>query len=500
VDVGSTADPKIRLVMGKDLPKGSQYLTLSHCWGTYMPMLKDSLHKMIIEIDFEDLPETFQDAVIFARKTDQRFIWIDCLCIIQDDSEDWQTESVQMGEIYKYGYCNLSATHAYNSSYGLFYDRNPTIQPYVKILLKDGSKQVHYYLCERDTWSGGVETAALNRRAWVCQERFLSSRNLHFANNQLFWECKQLSACETFPKGFPTSFMLYSDMKQLMGKPQKATSKGKPLSGASDDSYNTWNLLLETYTSADLTFVQDKLVAISGLAETWATVNNSEYLAGLWRDNIPVELLWHKRFPKDDVPNRQFTAPSWSWASRDGPIVKQRRFEKGVTLFLIDLIDTKIELVGPSQFGQVKSGSLTLKASIAQARCCAIERKSWIFTPPSSKSGGGKVTMKVFWDTSIETIEQENKLKDLKGEPVFLYLLPVLESVYGYQSTEGLVLKRTSEEASEFVRLGKFLAKDSDLVENVRSLCREFDARVEESNLDHRDDGQNGLRYTITLI
>ena len=83
---------------------------------------------------------------------------------------------------------------------------------------------------------------------------------------------------------------------------------------------------------------------------------------------------------------------------------------------------------------------------------------------------------------------------------MFLYLLPVLESVYGYQSTEGLVLKQTSDEASEFVKLGTFLAKDSDPVENVKSLCREFDARVEESNLDYEDDGQSGLRYIITLI
>jgi hypothetical protein len=93
-----------------------------------------------------------------------------------------------------------------------------------------------------------------------------------------------------------------------------------------------------------------------------------------------VELLWHKRFTKDDVPNRQFTAPSWSWASRDGPIVKQRHFEKEVTLFPIDLIDTKIELVGPSQFGQVKSRSLTLKASIAEPDAVQLREKLDIHT------------------------------------------------------------------------------------------------------------------------
>ena len=113
-----------------------------------MRLVKDGLDKIIIEIDFKDLSETFQDTVIFAHKINQRFIWIDCLCIIRDHLEDCQIESVQMGEIYKYAYCNISATHAYNSSYGLFYDRNQTIQPNVKILLKDGSKQVHYYLCE----------------------------------------------------------------------------------------------------------------------------------------------------------------------------------------------------------------------------------------------------------------------------------------------------------------------------------------------------------------
>lgn len=89
VDVGMPTPPsgtrKIRLV--EDYLEPVKYIALSHCWGTDQPFTttKSTLKMRLNEIAWNDLPKTYSDAVLVARKLHIRYIWIDSLCIIQDD-------------------------------------------------------------------------------------------------------------------------------------------------------------------------------------------------------------------------------------------------------------------------------------------------------------------------------------------------------------------------------------------------------------------------------
>lgn len=71
--------------------------------------------------------ETFKDAIKVTRSSGLKYIWIDSLCIIQDSQSDWLHESKLMSNVYKYSYCNISATAAANDTIGLFCERNPSL-------------------------------------------------------------------------------------------------------------------------------------------------------------------------------------------------------------------------------------------------------------------------------------------------------------------------------------------------------------------------------------
>ncbi|KAK3059623.1 hypothetical protein LTS18_010414, partial [Coniosporium uncinatum] len=75
-------------------------------------------------IKFSELPKTFADAVMVAWKFDIRYLWVDCLCIIQDSKEDWRLESMKMGLVYKNSWLNIAAIDSPDCEGGLFVDRD----------------------------------------------------------------------------------------------------------------------------------------------------------------------------------------------------------------------------------------------------------------------------------------------------------------------------------------------------------------------------------------
>jgi hypothetical protein len=169
------------------------YITLSHCWGHHQPLrtTRSTLSQHLNEIPFDGLPQTFKDAVILARNLQIRFLWIDSLCIIQDDEDDWATESVRMGLIYEAAILTIAAASAADSSVGLFRDRE-RFGIEIPYLDEDGEERgtaiAHQY--HHDMIKNAIKTCPLNSRAWVYQESYFSRRTVHFLDNTLVWSCK----------------------------------------------------------------------------------------------------------------------------------------------------------------------------------------------------------------------------------------------------------------------------------------------------------------------
>lgn len=109
----------------KGLPS-SRYMTLSHCWGKNTDMItttKDNIERRRTGIEWNELPQIFKDAITVTRSIECQWIWIDSLCIVQDDENDWHEESAKMAEIHSNSFLNIAATASPTSHGSLFSSR-----------------------------------------------------------------------------------------------------------------------------------------------------------------------------------------------------------------------------------------------------------------------------------------------------------------------------------------------------------------------------------------
>ena len=301
------------------------YLTLSHRWdsGDYPKLTSSTIDEFQRKIEVSTLPLTFQDAIDVTRRLGVNYLWIDSLCIIQDepDRTDWLYESPKMCDIYSNALLNLSATGTSTSSSSMFYERDlRSLTPgLIEVELDHQIRQ--YRVVDGSMWEDEVTKASLNNRAWVFQERLLARRVLHFGKRQLAWECCELNATETFPKGLPGTFVDPLRKPQLGLVLQKCNWPISP--EIRQRAYGWWRDMVENYSRCSLTDPGDKLIALSGVAERVKHSTCDDYMAGMWALTIAYDLPWwreehdRERFQHLCLPYR---APSWSWASVEGEI------------------------------------------------------------------------------------------------------------------------------------------------------------------------------------
>jgi hypothetical protein len=114
---------KVKLVETQQ--KSAPYLTLSHCWGNkkIITTTKATLKSRKSDIPWLSLSRTFQDAITITRELGFRYLWIDSLCIIQDDKKDWERESAKMASIYADSWLTIAAALGIDGDSGCFSSR-----------------------------------------------------------------------------------------------------------------------------------------------------------------------------------------------------------------------------------------------------------------------------------------------------------------------------------------------------------------------------------------
>ncbi|KAI1081927.1 heterokaryon incompatibility protein-domain-containing protein [Whalleya microplaca] len=327
------------------------YITLSHRWfpDDELKLTEDTLDHYQKEISSDLMPKKFLDAVMVAQKLGIRYLWIDSLCIIQDQQSgrDWHQESSMMGLIYQNGYCNLAAASATHRSEGLFYKRHPSQINCYQFDWPGKQRVYNVRQYDDNNWFRILDREPLYLRGWVCQERQLATRNISFTGDMIYFECAEEKSYEF---GDPdTTERLLSNL----GQDRRPPLTIKTLSH--DNASQYWWKLIEHYSHSNLTFPDDKLTALSGIASIYHETIQSEYLAGLWKTNLPHDLLWVVDLgarPKD------YRAPSWSWASIDGPIVNKHW--GGTSESLVDIIDAYATSIGSNKFGPIRDARIQL--------------------------------------------------------------------------------------------------------------------------------------------
>ncbi|MCJ1479180.1 hypothetical protein MMC13_007864 [Lambiella insularis] len=304
----------------------SEYITLSHCWGTWgakeLPVLTTSNIDARVDhgMDLSLFPPTFKDGIEVANWFNIRWLWIDSLCIIQDSRDDWQREAPMMCDVYQNAFLNISADHAVDARGGCFRDRYFATVSAFKLDMKPLQSTWWVSIDERNLFEW-VKDAPSSERAWIYQERHLARRVLHFTEHEVFWECRAATPSfrsETYPNGSPLR-------RDFLGQ-TKLSLRDTSDNSISDNPYLmlAWDAACRDYSRRKLTYQTDKLPALSGLARHFGSrCREDEYIAGVWLSQLPRALFWsvpRKERPEGRPSSFASGAPSWSWMSCAAPV------------------------------------------------------------------------------------------------------------------------------------------------------------------------------------
>jgi len=348
-----------------------EYICLSHCWGGSQPVRTTlaTIAEFRKGIALSQLPKTFRDAIDVTKYLGVRYLWIDSLCIIQDDRRDWEVQAAQMAEIYGRAYLTVAGTVAMNADAGLF-SPNRHMQVTINRLdnpipgipsLSYREAITHTQLrmstmnAANESYNEKIEDEAaewtsmphpLLGRSWTYQEHLLSPRIIQFTHHEIVWECSCEIWCCCTTKGHhwrgqkhfaaPLLAPYHVLPDSLQDRPDLSTL------------YEVWRDIVVRYTSKDLAFDNDRLPALSGVAKRAQLILGSTYLAGIWSGDLLHGLCWYTAnqytrrgmydmfiqrggyfvdesgssgdsLAKARRPNG-YRAPTWSWASVEGPI------------------------------------------------------------------------------------------------------------------------------------------------------------------------------------
>ncbi|KAF1831316.1 HET-domain-containing protein [Decorospora gaudefroyi] len=352
-----------------------EYVALSHVWGLAKGIPKTTLatlqsHKK--SIPYSTLPRAYQESVFLTRALGFRWLWIDSLCLVQDDVQEKLEDSLKMDEIFGNAFLTIAATSASDSSSQPLFP--PKSQPF-KIQATDNKGSLHKinvreqpshysfkapfdgnaHMNEWELPFNMSEEANLHTplliRAWPYTERLLSPRVLHFTKSEMILECREGYQCEcgriddsTYdsrptdqvkqefskvvaetnnrpqPVNGNTGHNRMDSMTTQMASTNLSNGAQQDLHRKREEALQLWSYIITEYTARHLTYDSDRLVAIASIAKALSPTLQSGYIAGQWTFST-LGLLW---YPNDAARSRRpkltqgQNVPSWSWASVEG--------------------------------------------------------------------------------------------------------------------------------------------------------------------------------------
>ncbi|KAK5660285.1 hypothetical protein OQA88_12825 [Cercophora sp. LCS_1] len=422
-----------------DVGESGRYVALSYCWGGPQPAstTTKTLAVYAERIPVENQPRTIQDAIRVTRELGIRYLWVDSLCIIQDDDAHKAREIANMRSVYENAVFTLCASSAKKSSDGFLHRRKALTHPITSLGYRSRDYFVSFemdYRCP-DGRNGkvslvGDQMSILHHdpivdRAWTFQESLLSSRCLVYSTTQMVWRCRTafkttgglldwgnwmsnaplLDLGEPGPIGRlkkPTDdprmismFTMGNDMYNLTGRTANRPRKGldgqvlEPSPTA--DIYLKWMKIVSLYTSRQLTDPSDKFRAIAGIARKFAPLLDDQYCAGLWRSNTLDGLAWQRNlyggrnatrtssssFDFSGPPEKKWRAPSWSWASMNGAISYPDQMALSTMDPIAQITDVFVENMNEDPFGDVFWGELWIEGWLRRVNIEPITEEDW---------------------------------------------------------------------------------------------------------------------------
>jgi hypothetical protein len=320
-------------------PEGCRYLALSYVWGEahrdkqYLSLLKSNYQELTgtggLAKELSRLPNTIRDAMLLVQKLEERYIWVDSLCIIQDSDEDKFGQIMQMDVIYRRAILTLVAAAGSDANAGL-----PGISP--GLSRKEVPATFIYgfdLVAIPEDGEFEVNKSKWNSRAWTFQERILSTRILRFTSESVTFECQSACWREDFTVTGPGAdrFRLVDQERKdqevrqnfhdIISADVLQFEKMIPRLEWSNDIRNIWSgaygPLVRDYTKRQLTVESDILNAFKGI-EGALKRSLGDFYWGLPLHLLGQALGWVAT--TDDIKSRDgFPTFSWTgWVFSEG--------------------------------------------------------------------------------------------------------------------------------------------------------------------------------------
>jgi hypothetical protein len=256
-----------------------RYAALSYCWGGHSQhqTLRSNVSTRHESIDPSTLPQTLKDGIFFAKGLGLDYIWIDAICIVQDDIEEWAQEAAKMADVYSGAYVVLAATRAKEATEGFLQPHREPLE--IESRMDAGRTfRVQARLDSNHNFleSFELDKLPLSQRGWCLQEQLLASRIVHFCPSEVLYECRSLTFCEcgACPGTLDDDTL---DDGEEGGWPPKRHSED-----ARDPLTLRWIRIVEDCSKRRFTYPEDVLPALSGLAQRSASTQSGTYIAGVY--------------------------------------------------------------------------------------------------------------------------------------------------------------------------------------------------------------------------
>jgi hypothetical protein len=290
------------------------YVALSYVWGRIPDILESTM------ANFESLqrpgalsspnlssrlPTTVHDAIILTKSTGQRYLWVDRLCIVQDDFENKKAQLDKMAAIYARSHYTIVAADGVDADYGLHGVPGTQFPRNLQQRLYYFSEQC--LMMQAPLPESKVDPKEWHRRGWTFQERTLSHRNLVFFQDQVFWECRKATWIEDLAD-VPEGANPLTISKRLAVDPHDLEYLRWP-------DIRQYANLAYRYNRRLLGYQSDAMNAFAAVIQVLSRSFPGGFLHGLPEYFFDYAMLWTPIFTME---KRAFDGPSWSWLSRAG--------------------------------------------------------------------------------------------------------------------------------------------------------------------------------------
>lgn len=351
------------------------------------------MHDHFGRIAWESIPLLYQDTIRLAWRLGIEYIWIDSLCIIQNDPDDWAQEAGRMQHVYGNSWLTVAATSNPDCCSGILDSphseetgvRFASFHDCIEWSGVTRQDQAFSWIavprdineCEDDKHENGNCRWPLLTRGWVLQERLLSPRILYFTAAGLLWSCKMLMASENDVGG-------HCKEPGHLGISAMGGTVGEICGSVSWLNGDFWLDIIEEYSKLKLTDQDDRLPALSGLAQRafGQMPAGTKYLAGLWSCWLLQCLLWYNVqgiYGKGRNASRGMVTecsrklgqvhkgtPSWSWAAINAPVRFRHLDDEKETVFHVRIGNADCKPVSDLHpTGRVSSGRLHLRGPLS---------------------------------------------------------------------------------------------------------------------------------------